>query len=63
VILQGEVEAEIVPIVGRPLLEDFEVNFIGLCPIGLARFAIATSAVMLDVAQMLGEQQWASVRG
>ena len=45
-----------VPVVGAAFLEGVEVGSIGLRPVGLTWLAIATHAIALDVAQMLGKR-------
>ncbi|MCY1238289.1 hypothetical protein D9M72_510180 [compost metagenome] len=54
-VLGRENEAEMVPVIGTAFLERVEVGFVGLRPVGSARFTVATHTVALDVAQVLGE--------
>jgi len=44
-----------VPVVGAAFLEGIQIGFVGLRPVGPARFAITARAIALDVAQVLGE--------
>ena len=46
--LRREDEAEMVPVVGAAFLNASEVGFIGLRPVGLARFAIAARHLSVD---------------
>ena len=55
-VLGRDDEAEMVPVVGAAFLEGVQIGFVGLWPVAPARFAIATRAVALDVAQVLGER-------
>ncbi len=60
-VLRGDDEAEMVPVVGGSLLEGVKVGFVGLRPVGPARFTIAARAVALDVAQMFRQRLGAGV--
>src|SRR5690606_25766279 len=55
-VLRRNDEAEMVPVIGAAFLESIQVGFVGLWPVGPARFAITARAVALDVAQVLGER-------